>query len=94
LIATPFTAAFAAAKPVLPQAGDADNQVRALDQVEWSWRAKQFWSPDDDMTSRAGYLPHVDPESQQRQRQLDDWIAAGGKNLNAVSSPAITSADR
>ena len=54
-----------------PSTEDADARVKALYDAEWSWRAKELGVPDDDMTGRAGFLPHVDPASQQR--RLDYW---------------------
>jgi len=70
---TPLQAANAIAAPVLaadtvasPRAVAADVEVKALYESEWAWRMKEFADPDDDMTARAGYLPHVDAASQRR----------------------------
>jgi uncharacterized protein (DUF885 family) len=60
----------ASAQPASP----ADGQVKALYDAEWTWRGKEFGNPDDDMTSRAAYLPRVDPASQVR--RLDYWSHA------------------
>jgi len=79
--------AFAAANTPAAPAGDADSQVKALYLAEWSWRAKEFGSPDDDMTSRAGYLPHVDPASQQRRLQY--WSRALAA-LNAIPEDRVS----
>jgi hypothetical protein len=58
----------------------ADNQVQTLYDAEWAWRAKELGNPDDDLTSRAGYLPHVDPVSQQK--RFDYW----SKKLSALNA--------
>jgi uncharacterized protein (DUF885 family) len=65
----------------------ADTQVRALYEAEWAWRVQEFGNPDDDMASRAGYLPHVDPATQQR--RFEYWsgkLAA----LNVIPAKEIS----
>jgi uncharacterized protein (DUF885 family) len=79
--------AFAAAKRIPPRAATADAQVRALYEAEWAWRAKEFGTPDDDMTSRAGYLPRVDPASQAE--RLAYWSHALAA-LNAIPESRIS----
>jgi uncharacterized protein (DUF885 family) len=63
--------AVASSPPGVPEATAADAQIKALYEAEWAWRAKEFGKPDDDQTARAGYLPHVDPLSQQK--RLEYW---------------------
>jgi uncharacterized protein (DUF885 family) len=77
--------AAAAAAPAWA-ADSADARVKALYDAEWAWRAKELGVPDDDMTGRAGFLPHEDPASQQR--RLAYWrnsLAA----LNAIPEQDI-----
>ncbi|MEP6549325.1 MAG: DUF885 family protein [Gammaproteobacteria bacterium] len=78
---------FAGGTAVAPRAATADAEVKALYDAEWAWRVKEFADPDDDMTARAGYLPHVDPGSQRR--RLEYWstkLAA----LNAIPDNQIS----
>lgn len=78
--------ALAAGTVAVQRAATADAKVKALYDAEWAWRVKEFADPDDDMTARAGYLPHVDPASQRR--RLDYWrgkLAA----LNAIPGNEI-----
>ncbi len=74
-------AAADAAAPV-----SADARVKNLYESEWHWRAKELGTPDDDMTARAAFLPHVDPASQQR--RLDYWRHAL-QALNAIPAKDI-----
>jgi uncharacterized protein (DUF885 family) len=64
----------------------ADAQVKALYEAEWAWRVKEFADPDDDMTARAGYLPHVDPASQRRRAEYWGKMLAA---LNAIPGDQI-----
>jgi uncharacterized protein (DUF885 family) len=66
--------AFGAPASGAQTASPADRQVKLLYEAEWTWRGKEFGNPDDDMTSRAGYLPRVDAASQDRRR--DYWSHA------------------
>jgi uncharacterized protein (DUF885 family) len=86
LLSAMFVLAAVAAAPAAWASDSADARVKALYDAEWSWRAKELGVPDDDMTGRAGFLPHVDPASQQRRLQY--WrnsLAA----LNAIPEPDI-----
>ncbi len=77
----------APAAQTAPHAAAADAQVRSLYEAEWAWRQKEFGDPDDDMTSRAGYLPHIDPASQRRRAKYwGDMLNA----LNAIPETQIT----
>jgi hypothetical protein len=73
-------------RPAVPGATAADAQVKALYEAEWVWRAKEFGKPDDDQTARAGYLPHVDPLSQQK--HLEYWSQKLSA-LNAIPDEQI-----
>jgi uncharacterized protein (DUF885 family) len=77
---------FAAAEATVPAAGAADGQVKALYEAEWAWRMKEFADPDDDMTARAGYLPHVDPMSQRRRSEYWNRMLSA---LNAIPANEI-----
>jgi uncharacterized protein (DUF885 family) len=68
-------------------ADSADARVKALYDAEWAWRAQELGVPDDDMTGRAGYLPHMDPASQQR--RLEYWRNALAQ-LNAIPEQDIS----
>jgi uncharacterized protein (DUF885 family) len=72
--------AVAQPQPAAPGASSADAQIKALYEAEWAWRMKEFGNPDDDQTARAGYLPHVDPASQQK--RLDYW----SRKLSALNA--------
>jgi uncharacterized protein (DUF885 family) len=68
-------------------AQSADSRVKALYDAEWSWRAKEFGKPDDDMTARANYLPRMDAATQQRRLAYwSDKLAA----LNAIPADEIS----
>ena len=58
--------ALAATSPAWAAPSDADSRLKALYDGEWTWRVKEFGNPDDDMTSRADYLPRVDPATQKQ----------------------------
>ncbi len=65
----------------------ADSRVKALYEAEWTWRVKELGDPDDDATSRTGYLPHVDAASQlRRQSYWNGKLAA----LNAIPAEQIS----
>jgi uncharacterized protein (DUF885 family) len=86
-IAAPALAAPAvAAGATTPSRSAADARVRALYEAEWAWRVKEFADPDDDMTARAGYLPHVDPASQHRRSEYWGKMLAA---LNAIPEEQI-----
>jgi len=63
------------------------RRKRAEAEVQLGARFDQRWFNDAILALGAVPLPVLE-------RQLDDWIAAGGKNPNAVSSPPRIGADR
>ena len=86
--------AFAAGTATAPRTASADTEVKALYDAEWAWRVKEFGDPDDDMTARAGYLPHVDAATQRR--RLDYWsnklAAVNAIPENQISAEKINAA--
>lgn len=81
-------AGFLSASTEAPAAAtlSADARVKNLYESEWKWRAKELGTPDDDLTARAAFLPHVDPASQQR--RLEYWRHAL-EALNAIPAKQI-----
>jgi uncharacterized protein (DUF885 family) len=79
-------AGFAAVQTIVPVVTAADGQVKALYEAEWAWRMKEFADPDDDMTARAGYLPHVDAMSQRKRSEYWNRMLSV---LNAIPADQI-----
>jgi uncharacterized protein (DUF885 family) len=83
-IVTSAGSTLAQAQPTTAMSADA--RVKVLYEGEWAWRVKEFGNPDDDMTARADFLPHVDLTTQQR--RLDYWRSTL-KSLNDIPEAQI-----
>ena len=86
----PAWTASAADHPVVAPS-EADSRLKALYDSEWAWRAKEFGDPDDDMTSRANYLPRVDPATQKQ--RLAYWTKTLA-DLNTIPIAQLSPAEK